>query len=83
MTYILGEEMTRYTMQLVLDKIISPHVDTTQWEFYDLSCVSRDNTEDKVKQGAEVVVKKPLAIATIVATIAMAGNAWVGRERYR
>ena len=36
LTYILGEEMTRYCMQLVLDKCISPHIDTSEWEFYDL-----------------------------------------------
>ena len=52
LTYILGEEMTRYCMQLVLDKCISPHIDTTEWEFFDLSCVSRDNTEDQVLHDA-------------------------------
>ena len=52
MTYIAGEEMTRYCMQLVLDKCISPHIDTSSWEFYDLSCVSRDSTEDQVLHDA-------------------------------
>jgi isocitrate dehydrogenase len=52
MTYITGEEMTRYCMQLVLDKIISPNIDTSAWEFYDLSCKARDDTEDKVLRDA-------------------------------
>ena len=52
MTYIAGEEMTRYCMQLVLDKLITPHVDTSAWEFYDLSCKSRDDTEDQVLHDA-------------------------------
>ena len=29
-----------------------PHIDTSAWEWYDLSCVSRDNTEDKVLHDA-------------------------------
>ena len=48
MTYILGEEMTRYCMQLVLDKCITPNIDTSEWEFFDLSCKARDDTEDQV-----------------------------------
>jgi len=48
MTYISGEEMTHYTMNLIMDKWINPHVDTSKWEFYDLSCVGRDKTDDQV-----------------------------------
>lgn len=48
MVYVAGEEMTRYAMELVLQKWIKPNIDTSQWEFYDLSCRSRDSTEDKV-----------------------------------
>lgn len=48
MVYVAGEEMTRYTMQLILDKWVHPHVDTTKWEFYDLRAKNRDDTEDQV-----------------------------------
>ena len=44
MVYISGEEMTMYTMQLIMEKWIHPHVDTSAWEFYDLSCKGRDAT---------------------------------------
>ena len=52
MVYISGEEMTRYAGQLVLDKWISPHVDTSAWEWFDMSCTSRDNTNDAVLHDA-------------------------------
>ena len=52
MTFIKGEEMTRYCMQLVLERIVEPHIDTSAWEFYDLSCTSRDDTEDQVLHDA-------------------------------
>ena len=39
--YISGEEMTKHTMDLILEEWIRPHVDISAWEFYDLSCVSR------------------------------------------
>ena len=48
MVYVAGEEMTRYTMQLILDKWIEPHVDTSKWEFFDLRAKNRDDTEDQV-----------------------------------
>ena len=48
MVYVAGEEMTRYTMQLILDKWVQPHVDTSKWEFYDLRAKNRDDTEDQV-----------------------------------
>lgn len=48
MVYVKGEEMTRYAMQLIIDRWVEPHIDTSNWEFYDLSCKSRDNTKDKV-----------------------------------
>ena len=48
MVYVAGEEMTRYTMQLILDKWVSPHVDTSRWEFFDLRAKNRDDTEDQV-----------------------------------
>ena len=41
MVYISGEEMTKHTMDLILEQWIRPHVDISAWEFFDLSCVSR------------------------------------------
>ena len=52
MVYISGEEMTRYTMKLVLEQWIKPHIEISAWEHYDLSCRSRDNTEDQVLHDA-------------------------------
>jgi len=48
MVYISGEEMSRYAGQLYLDNWIKPYLDISNWEFYDLSCKSRDNTNDQV-----------------------------------
>ena len=48
MIYIKGEEYTRYASELYLNEWIRPFVDTSNWEFYDLSCKSRDDTNDKV-----------------------------------
>lgn len=48
MVYIRGEEMTRYCMDLIMEQWIEPHIDTTAWEFYDLSCKARDESNDKV-----------------------------------
>jgi isocitrate dehydrogenase len=54
MVYISGEEMTRYAMELIMNRWIRPNVDTTSWEFYDLSVMNRDRTEDLVlKQAVE------------------------------
>ena len=30
-----------------MKKWINPYIDTSKWEYFDLSCVARDNTEDK------------------------------------
>ena len=48
LVYISGEEMTRYAGQLYLDNWIKPYIDISNWEFYDLSCKSRDETNDQV-----------------------------------
>ena len=48
MVYVAGEEMTRYTMDLILERWIKPHVDTSAWEFFDLRAKNRDDTEDQV-----------------------------------
>ena len=47
MVYIEGEEMTREVMKMVLDKWISPYLDTSKWQHFDLSCRNRDKTGDK------------------------------------
>jgi len=52
MTYISGEEMSWYTMKLICEKWVNPFVDTSKWEYYDLSCKSRDATQDKVLHDA-------------------------------
>mmetsp|Transcript_15233 Transcript_15233/g.27128 ORF Transcript_15233/g.27128 Transcript_15233/m.27128 type:complete len:512 (-) Transcript_15233:84-1619(-) len=73
MVYIKGEEMTRYTMQLVLEKWIEPHFDTSNWEFHDMSCIARDNTEDKCLHDAidagvriKAIFKEPTVTPTEV-----------------
>jgi isocitrate dehydrogenase len=48
MVYIAGEEMTRVVMEMILDKWIKPNIDISQWQFFNLSCKSRDTTQDKV-----------------------------------
>ena len=48
MVYVAGEEMTRYTMELILDRWVRPHVDTSAWEFFDLRAKNRDDTSDQV-----------------------------------
>ena len=48
MVYVAGEEMTRYTMELILDRWVRPHVDTSAWEFFDLRAKNRDDTADQV-----------------------------------
>jgi len=62
MVYISGEEYTRVAGQLYLDKWITPHVDTSKWEFFDLSALNRDKTEDKVLKDAIAAGRKIGAI---------------------
>lgn len=52
MVYISGEEMTRYAMDLILKNWITPHIDTSDWQFFDLSVNSRDDTNDQVLRDA-------------------------------
>eukprot|EP00945_MAST-04E_sp_MAST-4E-sp1_P006584 g6584.t1 len=52
MVYIKGEEMTMYCMELIMEKWIEPNIDTSNWEFFDLSCTSRDATDDQVLHDA-------------------------------
>mmetsp|Transcript_5007 Transcript_5007/g.8950 ORF Transcript_5007/g.8950 Transcript_5007/m.8950 type:complete len:527 (-) Transcript_5007:5-1585(-) len=62
MVYISGEEMSRYTMQLVLEKWVEPFVDTSSWEFYELSCKARDDSKDQVLHDAVAAGKRIGAI---------------------
>ena len=73
MTYISGEEMTHHCMNLIMESWIEPHIDTSAWETFDLSCVSRDNTEDQVlhdavESGARIgaIFKEPTVTPTEV-----------------
>ncbi|KAJ8598230.1 hypothetical protein CTAYLR_005471 [Chrysophaeum taylorii] len=52
LVYISGEEMTRYAASLMMKHWIEPHVDTSAWEFFDLSCKARDVSNDKVLHDA-------------------------------
>ena len=54
--------MTHYCMNLILEKWIAPHVDTAAWEHFDLSCVNRDATEDKVLHDAVAAGSRVCAI---------------------
>ena len=62
MVYIQGEEMTHYATQLLLQQWIEPHFDTSTWETYDLSCKSRDDTNDQVLADAVEAGKRIGAI---------------------
>ena len=62
MVYIAGEEMTRYTMALILEKWIAPNIDTSAWEYFDLSCRVRDETNDQVLHDAVAAGKEHCAI---------------------
>jgi len=66
MTYIAGEEMTHYASNLIVDQWIKPYFDISAWETFDLSCISRDKTDDKilfdaVESGARIgaIFKEP------------------------
>lgn len=48
MVYIAGEEMTNYAMNLIVDQWVKPYFDTSKWEYFDLSCKARDETNDQV-----------------------------------
>jgi len=52
MVYIAGEEMTHYACNLIVKDWIEPYFDTSSWEVFDLSCKSRDATNDQVLRDA-------------------------------
>ncbi len=71
MIYVSGEEMTRYTMDLILKSLIEPNLDISNWQFYDLSCKNRDKTGDQVLKDiisagkqTKVIFKEPTITPT-------------------
>jgi isocitrate dehydrogenase len=62
MVYISGEEMTHYACNLIVDQWIQPYFDISAWETYDLSCKSRDHTNDQVLKDAVEAGKRIGAI---------------------
>ena len=52
-----GDEMTRIIWQMIKDELICPFVDLKS-EYYDLSLVNRDATDDKVTMDAALANKK-------------------------
>ena len=52
MVYIAGEEMTREMMKMIMEQWIAPYIDTSKWQFFDLSCKHRDATDDQVLRDA-------------------------------
>lgn len=52
MVYISGEEMTREVMKMIVKEWVEPYLDTGKWEHFDLSCKSRDDSNDKVLKDA-------------------------------
>jgi isocitrate dehydrogenase len=52
MVYIAGEEMTKYTCDLIRKEWIDPYWETGQWQHFDLSCKARDETNDQVLRDA-------------------------------
>jgi len=49
-------------MDLILKRWIEPRIDTKNWEFFDLSCKGRDDSEDKVLHDAVEAGKRICAI---------------------
>lgn len=54
--------MTHYASNLIVDQWIKPYFDISQWETFDLSCKSRDETDDKVLHDAVEAGKRIGAI---------------------
>ncbi|MDX2074017.1 MAG: isocitrate/isopropylmalate family dehydrogenase [Alphaproteobacteria bacterium] len=52
MVYISGEEMTREVMKMIVEQWVSPYLDTGAWQHFDLSCKSRDDSNDGVLKAA-------------------------------
>lgn len=61
--------MTNYCMKLVLERWIHPHMDTSAWEYYDLSCKNRDDTEDKVGAPAGQACADHVELGPIICSV--------------
>lgn len=62
MVYIAGEEMTHYAMTLIVEQWVKPYFDTAKWEYFDLSCKARDESDDRVLVEAVKAGKRIAAI---------------------
>ena len=62
LVYIKGEEMTRYACELMMEQWIEPHIDTSKWETFDLSCAARDASDDATLRDAVEAGKRLGAI---------------------
>lgn len=54
--------MTHYCMNLIVEKWVKPYFDVSKWEHFDLSCKSRDKTNDQVLKDAVQAGKRIGAI---------------------
>jgi isocitrate dehydrogenase len=52
-----GDEMTRVLWQLIKDDLILPYVDL-KTEYYDLSLINRNKTQDQITIDSAVATKK-------------------------
>ncbi|MCB2081880.1 MAG: hypothetical protein H6908_00975 [Hyphomicrobiales bacterium] len=62
LVWLKGDEMTRYIMEMVHAKWITPFVDTSRWQYYDLGIKNRDATNDEVLYEAVKAGKEVCAI---------------------
>jgi len=62
MVYIAGEEMTHYACELFTREWFAPYFDLSAWDRYDLSCRSRDETDDRVLHDAVAAGRRVGAI---------------------
>jgi isocitrate dehydrogenase len=62
LVYISGEEMTHYATTLFRQQWFEPYFDLRQWQYFDLSCAHRDQTNDQVLQDAVLAGKQIGAI---------------------
>jgi hypothetical protein len=80
MVYIAGEEMTHYVCNLVLKDWFEPYFDTSQWQHFDLSCASRDKTNDQVLTDAVEAGKEIGAIYKVgLGTVLTLAPSWFSR----
>ena len=54
--------MTHYAMTLIVEQWVKPYFDTTEWEYFDLSCKARDESDDLLLEEAVKAGKRAAAI---------------------